>query len=213
MASSLPSSVKSEPTGPLYAYQDPNTSYTSLLDTSIDRSSTVQNDTLPPQSTSIPIESLNKTSDGHSFDNLQGFSAPELPVYLNMGIGNRADRVTFAGPVSTNEDVLSRSEAAIDVDQPLPPITAAATTGRHSHHHHFPHHAQNRNRYPYLQRPVALKHSNPNDPSRVSTGDLPHYEQRPAFRRSYFAVRRIPAGRQNKNVYLFDKKEKQTSFV
>jgi hypothetical protein len=194
MSSSPPSSIKSEPTGVLYSAQDANLSYTSLYDTSIENTLPLQTDQKPPPSSSIFIDGHNLPSDDAPFDHLQGYSAPTLPVYINMGVSESTDDVNFAGPMTTTDQPLSRSLATIDVDHPLPPTT---TMQRHTHHHHhFPHHSQNRNRYPYLQRPVSSKALNQTQASRTSLDSIPHYEQRPAFRRAYFALRRqrIPKG-------------------
>ncbi|CAF0982518.1 unnamed protein product [Adineta steineri] len=187
MAHSSPSSVKSEPSGTLYSANEPNLSYTSLYDTSIDNTLTNQTNDLPPTSSSIYIDGPIVPSNDTPYDLLQGFSAPTLPVYINMGMNQPTDNVTFAGPITTTDLPLSRSLASINVDHPLPPTSIQ----RHNHqHHHFPHHSQNRNRYPYLLGPVTSKGLTRSSDSRGSLDGLPYYEQRPAFRRSYFALRR-----------------------
>jgi hypothetical protein len=194
MASSPPSSIKSEPAGPLFSGLDGNSSYTSLFDTSIDH--TIP-DSAPPVSASINIEKSTGPSNETPFDNYQGYSAPTLPVYINMGSNDRGDHVRFAGTSPpTPEPPLSRSLAAIDVDRAIP-----STSQRQSHQHHYSHHSQNRNRYPYLQRPISSKGLNRIQDSRSSLDGLPYYEQRPAFRRSYFALRRqrIPKGIEKQN--------------
>ncbi|CAF1277667.1 unnamed protein product [Adineta ricciae] len=186
MASSPPSSVKSEPTGGLYSAHEPNLSYASAYDTSLEHTLPHATDDEPAASSSIFIDAPVLPSNDAPFELLQGFSAPTLPVYINMGMNDTADNVTFAGPITTTDPPLSRSLAAIDVDHPAPSTTAA----RHSHHHHhFPHHSQARNRYPYLQR-QSSKGLHRTSESRSSLEGLPYYEQRPAFRRSYFALRR-----------------------
>ena len=207
MASSSPSSFKSEPTGISYSAHDQNLSYTSIYDTSIENTLPIQRDEIPPASSSIYIDTPALPSNETHYDILQGFSAPTLPVYINMGLNERANDVNFAGSSTTTDPPLSRSLAAIDVDHPLPPTTSQRHT---HHHHHFPHHSQNRNRYPYLQRQVSTKALNRTSESRTSLDGLPYYEQRPAFRRSYFALRRqrIPKGIQKLNkifysIYLF----------
>jgi hypothetical protein len=193
MASSPPSSVKSEPTGVFYSAHESNLSYTSLYDTSIENTLPSQTDKMPPVSSSIFIDGHSLPSNEIPYELLQGCSAPTLPVYINMGGNQQSNDVTFAGATTTDAP-FSRSLATIDVDRPIPPTTIQ----RHSqhHHHHFPHHSQNRNRYPYLQRPISSKALNQTQGSRTSLDGLPYYEQRPAFRRSYFALRRprIPKG-------------------
>ncbi|CAF3971738.1 unnamed protein product [Rotaria sp. Silwood2] len=185
MASSSPLSVKSEPRDILYTANESNSSNTSAYDTSFDNTSPDQR---YPTTSSIFIDAPIVPSNDTSFDILQGYSAPTLPVYINMGLNEHPDDVNFAGPITTTDHPLSRSLAAIDVDQPL----ASTTIQRHSHHHHhhFPHHQQNRNRYPYLQRPIILKGFNRTQIPSNSLDNLYYYEQRPAFRRSYFALRR-----------------------
>lgn len=193
MANSPPSSVKSEPTGGLYSTHDPNLSYGSTFDASIDNAPLIAIDDVPPVTSSIFIDAPAPPSNDAPFDLLQGFSAPTLPVYINMGSNEAGGEVDFAGPITTVDVPLSRSLAAIDVDHPLP--SNAIQRHSHHHHHHFPHHSQNRNRYPYMQRPLSRGHSRGSD-SRNSLDTLSYYEQRPAFRRSYFALRRqrIPKG-------------------
>ncbi|UJR36945.1 hypothetical protein I4U23_029654 [Adineta vaga] len=186
MASSPPSSVKSEPTGNLYSGHEQNLSYTSMYDTSIENTLPIRTDDIPPVSSSIFIDAPVLPSNDTPFDLLQGFSAPTLPVYINMGMNNTTDNVAFSGPITTTDPQLSRSLAAIDVDHPLP----SSTISRHSHHHHhFPHHSQNRNRYPYLQRQSSKGIHRISDLGNSLDG-LSYYEQRPAFRRAYFALRR-----------------------
>jgi hypothetical protein len=197
MANSPPSSVKSEPTGTFYSAHDQNLSYTSMYDTSIENTLPIHTGEIPAISSSIYIDAPVRPSNDTSFDLLQGYSAPTLPVYINMGSDRQRDDVTFAGPTTTDSQY-SRSLVAMDVDHPLPPTVSQ----RHiHHHHHFPHHSQNRNRYPYLQRPISSKGLNRIQDSRSSLDGLPYYEQRPAFRRSYFALRRqrIPKGIEKQN--------------
>jgi hypothetical protein len=191
MASSTPSSVKSEPTGPLYSGHERNLSYTSMYDTSLENNLPIQKDPKPQASSSIFIDTPNAQSN-QTFDHLQGYSAPTLPVYINMGVNEHANDVHFSGQSLTPDPHLSRSLASIDVDHPIRPPAIQRHTSQH-HHHHYPHHSQNRNRYPYLQRPISSKVINVAQGSRTS---LDGYEQRPAFRRSYFALRRqrIPKG-------------------
>jgi hypothetical protein len=198
MANSPPSSVKSEPSGALYSPHGPNLSYTSIYDTSIENTLPLETDQIPPVSSSIYIGAPNNSSNETSFDHLQGFSAPTLPVYINMGL----NYVKFAGQTTTTDQPLSRSLATIDVDHQLP----SSSTQRHSHHHHhFPHHSQNRNRYPYLLKPISTKILHRASALSTSTEDLSYYEQRPAFRRSYFALRRqrIPKGKKSKKKEKF----------
>lgn len=193
MANSPPSSVRSDPTGGPDADQEPNSSYTSLFDTSLEHHLPMQTTSIPPASSSIFIDA---PEQDEPFDNLQGYSAPTLPVYINMGMNERADHVNFAGPIATTPDPpMSRSLAFIDIDYPI-----LQSTQRRSHHQHHPHHTQNRNRYPYLQRPISTKALNGTQVPRTSLERLPLYEHRPAFRRSYFALRkpRIPQGRATK---------------
>jgi hypothetical protein len=190
MASLPPSSFQSEPAGPLYSGYGQNSSYTSLYDTSIDNTSP---DAIPPASSAIFIEKPTGQSNETPFDNYQGYSAPNLPVYINMGANDHGDDVNFAGTSPRTPDPpLSRSLASIDVDHPLP----SASQRQSHHHHHYPHHSQNRNRYPYLQRQISTRALNGTQVPRTSLEGLPYYEQRPAFRRSYFALRRqrIPRG-------------------
>jgi hypothetical protein len=201
MANSPPSSVKSEPTGTFYSAHDQNLSYTSMYDTSIENTLPIHTGEIPAISSSIYIDAPVRPSNDTSFDLLQGYSAPTLPVYINMGSDRQRDDVTFAGPTTTDSQY-SRSLVAMDVDHPLPPTVSQ----RHiHHHHHFPHHSQNRNRYPYLQRPISSKGLNRIQDSRSSLDRLPYYEQRPAFRRSYFALRRqrIPKGIEKQEI-LFE---------
>ena len=194
MASSPPSSVKSEPTGVSYSANEQNLSYTSMYDTSIENTLPSQTDQIPGQSSSIFIDAPALPSNDTPYDLLQGFSAPTLPVYINMGMNERADDVNFGGSRTTTDAPLSRSLAAIDVDRPI--SSGAMQRHSHHHHHHFPHHSQNRNRYPYLQRPTSTKVLNKPQLTSSTIEALPYYEQRPAFRRSYFALRRprIPKG-------------------
>lgn len=196
MASSTPSSVKSEPAGVLYSPHDTNLSYTSIFDTSIDNTSTSkQSKTIPPPpSSSIPIDTSNSSIHDPTFDHFQGFSAPTLPVYINMGVNDQHRNVHIDDQVTTMDAPLSRSLTSIDVDRTIPqPILQ-----RHSSHHpaHHSHHSQNRNRYPYLQRPTSSRAIHGGHAPRTSSDGLSYYEQRPAFRRSYFALRRqrIPKG-------------------
>ncbi len=117
MANSPPSSVKSEPTGTFYSAQDQNLSYTSMYDTSIENTLLVQTGEIPPISSSIYIDAPVRPSNDTSFDLLQGYSAPTLPVYINMGLDRQRDDVTFAGPTATTTDSqYSRSLVAMDVD-------------------------------------------------------------------------------------------------
>jgi len=192
MASSTPSSVKSEPTGALYSDHEPNLSYVSMYGTSLENNLPIKKDSIPQASSAIFIDTPNAQSND-TFDLLQGYSAPTLPVYINMGVNEHTDDVNFSGQTPTTDPHLSRSLASIDVDRPIHPATIQRHT---SHHHHYPHHSQNRNRYPYLQRPVSSKAINITQGSRTSLDGLSYYEQRPAFRRSYFALRRqrIPKG-------------------
>jgi hypothetical protein len=187
MASFTPSSVRSEPAGGLYSNLESNSSYSSLFDTSIEP---------PPASSSIYIDTPMQPSSDTPYDLLQGYSAPTIPVYINMGVTEHPDDVTFA-PTTPTDAPLSRSLGS-DVHRVLPP-----TLERHnSHHpHHYSHHSQNRNRYPYLQRPINSRALYGTQASRTSLDNLPHYEHRPAFRRSYFALRRprIPQGIEKKN--------------
>lgn len=204
MASSPPSSVKSEPIGVLSSGHDPNLSYTSIYDTSIETTLPISTEPLPTTATtSIFIDPPASPSGEGPFDLMQGFSAPTLPVYINMGVNEAADDVTFAGTngvtsKSVTADIpMSLSLATIDVDHPIP----SAPTQRQSHHHphHFPHHAQNRNRYPYLQRPSTNRGLHRSQGATTSMeNSFAYLEQRPAFRRSYFALRRqrIPKGKQ-----------------
>ncbi|CAF3538365.1 unnamed protein product [Rotaria sp. Silwood1] len=185
MASSPPLSVKSEPADILINVNEPNSSYTSAYDTSLDNSLI---DQIEPTSPSIGIDAPIISSNETSFDLLQGYSAPTLPVYINMGLNEHPDDVNFVGPITTLDQPLSRSLAAIDVDQQIPQTTIQRHS--HHHHHHFPHHQQNRNRYPYLQRPIMPRGSNRTQIPAHSFDNLYLYEQRPAFRRSYFALRR-----------------------
>lgn len=195
MASSSPSSVKSEPAGALYsAHHQPNLSYTSLFDNSLDNTLPSQTSTIPPPPTSSLIDIPNAQTDEQTFYHLQGYSAPPASVFINYDSNERHGDVRFSG--STTDQPLF---APIDVDHPQHPTTIQ----RHSSHHphHYPHHSQNRNRYPYLQRPISSKQINATQVPRTSLDGLPYYEQRPAFRRSYFALRRqrIPKGIEKTN--------------
>jgi hypothetical protein len=193
MASSLPSSVKSEPAGALYSGRGSNLAYTPLYDTSLENTLSSQTGSTPQVSSSIYIGAPAYASNETPYD-LQGVSAPTLPVYINMGLNERTNDVHFGGP-TTPDAPLSHSFASFDIDHTSPPIPIQR---QHSHHHahHFPHNSQNRNRYPYLQRPISSKAINGTQASRTSLDGIPYYEQRPAFRRSYFALRkpRIPKG-------------------
>ena len=198
MASSSPSSVKSEPSGAFYSPQGPNLSYSSIFDTSVENTLPAQSDSQPTTTASIYIDAPSSRSSEPSYELLQGFSAPTLPIYINMGLHDPADNVAFAGPktttnqTTTSDAPLSRSLATIDVDRSI----LAPAMQRHSHYH-FPHHAQNRNRYPYLQKPLSNKALNRSQDAPTSFDGISHLEQRPAFRRSYFALRRprIPKGK------------------
>ena len=207
MASSPPSSVKSEPIGALSSGHDPNLSYTSIYDTSIETTLPISTEPLPSTTTttttSIFIDPPASPSGEGPFDLMQGFSAPTLPIYINMGVNETADDVTFAGTngvtsKSVTADIpMSRSLATMDVDHPIP--SAPSQRQSHYHHpHHFPHHSQNRNRYPYLQRPSTNRglHRSQGAPTSMENS-FAYLEQRPAFRRSYFALRRqrIPKGK------------------
>ena len=196
MAASSPSSVKSEPTGGLYSNNEPNLSYSSIFDTSIENTLPTQSDAPTTATASIYIDAPSNRSSEPSFEALQGFSAPTLPVYINMGMNEHPDDVTFAGPITTaNQPTsnihMSRSLATIELDHPI----SAPAIQRHSHYH-FPHHAQNRNRYPYLLKPTNAKGFNRSQGAPTSFDGASYLEQRPAFRRSYFALRRqrIPKG-------------------
>jgi hypothetical protein len=194
MSSPLPSSVKSEPAGPLYSVYGSNYSYTSIDDTSLESTLTIEANPILPVSSSIPIDAQVSPSDETSYDRYQGFSAPTRPVYINMGVNDQQDDVRFAP--TTPDPPLSQSIGTVYVDRSSP----QPTTQRQSHHHHHhPHHSQTRNRYPYLQRPISTKKLD-GVPSRNSLDNLPHYEHRPAFRRSYYALRkqRIPKGIEKK---------------
>jgi hypothetical protein len=194
MASFSPSSVKSEPTGPLY---ESNLSYTSLFDTSIENTLESQTDANPRTTSAIYIDAPASPSNETPFELLQGVSAPTLPVYINMGLNEHTDDVNFAGTrqTTTTHPQLSRSLASVVVDHHHPSTSAGVQRQIH-HQHHFPHHAQNRNRYPYIQKSISSKVHRGAQDSRTSLDSLTYYEQRPAFRRSYFALRRqrIPKG-------------------
>lgn len=204
MASSPPSSVRSEPPGPFFFGQEPNLSYTSLLETSIDDHLSTSTDPKPPASSSIFINAPATSSHNASFDHLQGFSAPTLPVRIGLGSDERTSDVTFAPHSTLPDPPISRSFTSGDVDQPV-----VVSTQRRSYHHHYPHHAQNRNRYPYLQRPISTKVLNGTQVPRTSVEGVTLYEHRPAFRRSYFALRkqRIPKGKAQemklKHIYIY----------
>lgn len=208
MASSPPSSVKSEPVGAAYAANDPNLSYTSIYDTSIETTLTLPPDPLITTTAPILIDAPAIPSPEVPFDLMQGFSAPTLPVYINMGDRETNDDVMFAGPIGatsasvTTDMPMSSSLGAIDVDHPMP----LGPSQRRSHHHvhHYSHHVQSRNRYPYLQRPSYGRGFHRSQGAVASfDGNLIRVEQRPAFRRSYFALRRqrIPSGMV---LYLFE---------
>lgn len=192
MANSPPSSVRSEPSGPFYSGQEPNLSYTSLLETSMDDHPSTSTDIKPPASSSIFINAPAAPSHDASYDYLQGYSAPTLPVRIGLGSDERVNDVTFAPLPTTPDPPISRSFTSADVDQPV-----VVSTQRRSYHHHYPHHTQNRNRYPYLQRPVSTKVLNGTQVPRSSVEGVTLYEHRPAFRRSYFALRKskIPKGK------------------
>jgi hypothetical protein len=113
MASSYSSYVKSEP----------NLSYTSIFDTSLEHKLPLQIDSIPPTPASVFIDAPVVPSNETPFDLSQSSSAPILPVYINMGVSKQTN----------------------DVDHPLP----STTVPEHSHHH-LPYYSQNRNRYPYL---------------------------------------------------------------
>jgi hypothetical protein len=130
MANSSSSYVKNEPTGPLYSDHEPNLLYTSIFDTSFEHNLPSQIDSIPPASSSIFIDAPVVPSNETASDLLQGFSAPTLPVYINMRISEQTGNV---GSPSY-------------VDHRLPSTTAVQ---RHSQHHP-PYHSQNRNRYPYV---------------------------------------------------------------
>lgn len=208
MASSTPSSVRSEPAGGFFAGQGPNLSYTSLLETSLDDQLSMSTELKPPASSSIFINVPAGSTNSASFDHLQGFSAPTLPVRIGLGSNDRVDDVDFAGPIATTPDPpISRSFTSADVDRPR-----HRSAQRRSHHHHYPHHAQNRNRYPYLQKPISTKVLNGVPVPRSSVEGVTLYEHRPAFRRSYFALRKskIPKGKMTNEIEnkrsLFTKK-------
>lgn len=193
MASSTPSSVRSEPAGRFFSGQEPNLSYTSLLETSLDEHLSTSTEQKPPVSSSIFINAPAASTNDASFDYLQGYSAPTLPVRIGLGSNERVSDVHFAGPISNTPDPpISRSFTSGDVEQPAP-----RPNQRRSHHHHYPHHTQNRNRYPYLQRPISTKVLNGIPVPRTSLEGVTLYEHRPAFRRSYFALRKskIPKGK------------------
>ena len=194
MASSPPSSVRSDPTGAFDPLRESNSSFTSAFDTSLENN---HGDPAHLTTSSIYIDAPLMPSIDMPYELLQGFSAPTQPVYINMGGNDSSSDVSFSRPATTTsmtEIPLSRSLASIDVDHPLP----SQAIQRHGHHHHhFPHHAQNRNRYPYLQRPVSSRGLNRSQGAPSSIDALTYLEQRPAFRRSYFALRRqrIPRGK------------------
>ncbi|CAF1947234.1 unnamed protein product [Rotaria magnacalcarata] len=189
MATPSPTPSKNELGDELYFTHEPQSPNASTYDTSIDNTIPVHTDQVLSMSSSIDVDAPVSPSNETTFDLLHGFSAPTLPVYINMGLNERADDVQFAErTTTTTNQQLSHSLAAIDVDH----TTVPTTVQRYSqhHHHHFPHHQQNRNRYPYLQRSLIAKAQQRADVSTSSPSILSYYEQRPAFRRSYFALRR-----------------------
>ncbi|CAF0770572.1 unnamed protein product [Rotaria sordida] len=192
------SSIESEPIEILYDTNEPNSSFISTYDASLENILPIQTDQLYPTSSSIYMDASTLSPNDTSFDILQGFSAPTLPVYINMGVNEHPDDVNFVGPITTTDQTLSHSIAAIDVDRLLPSTTIQRHSHphHHHHHHHFPHYQQNRNRYPYVQRPIVPKDSHGTQVLSTSLDNLYYYAQRPAFRRSYFALRRqrIPKG-------------------
>ncbi|CAF0744051.1 unnamed protein product [Didymodactylos carnosus] len=172
---SPPSSIKSEPpTGtlhnPVYPsdFRDHSPSFLDML--------------------GIPIESdINNSHDGQqNYANdgneqmFGGYSAPTIPMFINMGYQDNIDDIAFA-PTTTN--TISRSLASIDVEN-LP--TTTSTIRQRPHYHHFPHHQQF-NRYPYVQRaPRMVRQATL--PSNLD--NLALIEHCPQPRRSYYALRR-----------------------
>ncbi|CAF0813551.1 unnamed protein product [Rotaria sordida] len=160
MANSSSSYVISEPTGPFHSDHEANLSYRSIFNTSLEHNLPNQIDPIPPSSSSIFIDAPVLPSNETPSDFLHGFSAPTLPVYINMNISEKTNNVDFAGPITTTDPPLSPSY----VDYPL----SSTTVQRHSHHY-LPHHSQNQNRYPYVhyyeRRSTFRRPRTPNAPS------------------------------------------------
>ncbi|CAF3384726.1 unnamed protein product [Rotaria socialis] len=186
MATPSPTPIKNELGDELYFTHEPHSPNTSTYDTSLENIMPPHTGQVLSTSSSIDVDAPVSSSNETTFDLLHGFSAPTLPVYINMGLNEHADDVQFAG--RTTNQQLSQSLAAIDVDHTAVPTTVQRYSQHH--HHHFPHHQQNRNRYPYLQRSLIAKAQQRAEVSTTSPSTLSYYEQRPAFRRSYFALRR-----------------------
>lgn len=191
MASFSPTSVKSEPAGVLYSVHQSSVSLSSSEDRLPGHTDNITS------SSSSPIDTAASGSSAYntSADALQGYSAaPTVPVYINLGLSEHTDELGRVGPTTTSNQPLSPPSMLIDVDHPLPPTTIQRYSQHH--HHHFPHHQQNRNRYPYLQRPVIARGAHRTQTPTTTADNSSYYEQRPAFRRAYFALRRqrIPKG-------------------
>lgn len=195
MASSSPTSDNNKPTEKLYYTNEPHSPYTSEYDTSLENSLSHHTDQALPTSLSSETNNPRSPFDSTTHD-LHRLSAPNQPVYINMGVHEHSDGIQAIELMTTTTDQpISRSATTTtDIDNSLVP--ALTQRPSYHHHHHFPHHQQNRNRYPYLQRSfLARAYHRPQAPSNARDF-LSYYDQRPAFRRSYFALRRqrIPKG-------------------
>ena len=200
MANPSPSLIKVESIDTLHSTHQLSLSPTSIYDSFVDNTLPVQrHDGSPVVSlpNDIDIDAPMSPSSHTSDDFLPEFCAPATPVYINMGSNEQTDHMNIAQPITTTDQTVPHLFAPVDLDQPLSASTFQKYNHHHHHHHHhFPHHQQNRNRYPYLRRSIVSKEHHLTQYSSPSLEGLSYYDQRPAFRRSYFALKRqrIPIG-------------------